>query len=71
MQTVASCKPKLKRAVLMNDLNPENWVKAVSYTHLRAHETREYLVCRLLLEKGLGILFILIAALTLGQLLLV
>ena len=26
-------------------------VKAVSYTHLRAHETPEHLVCRLLLEK--------------------
>ena len=26
-------------------------VTAVSYTHLRAHETREDLVCRLLLEK--------------------
>ena len=26
-------------------------VKTVSYTHLRAHETREDLVCRLLLEK--------------------
>ena len=26
-------------------------VLAVSYTHLRAHETREDLVCRLLLEK--------------------
>src|SRR5450759_3727205 len=25
--------------------------KAVSYTHLRAHETRHDLVCRLLLEK--------------------
>ena len=25
--------------------------RAVSYTHLRAHETREDLVCRLLLEK--------------------
>ncbi|RKI51368.1 hypothetical protein D7X55_34175 [Corallococcus sp. AB049A] len=24
---------------------------AVSYTHLRAHETGAYLVCRLLLEK--------------------
>ena len=24
---------------------------AVSYTHLRAHETPEHLVCRLLLEK--------------------
>src|SRR5664279_5903474 len=26
-------------------------VVAVSYTHLRAHETDSYLVCRLLLEK--------------------
>src|SRR5450759_1186032 len=26
-------------------------LKAVSYTHLRAHETRHDLVCRLLLEK--------------------
>src|SRR5678816_798083 len=26
-------------------------VMAVSYTHLRAHETPEHLVCRLLLEK--------------------
>src|SRR5674536_124770 len=27
------------------------WLRAVSYTHLRAHETPEHLVCRLLLEK--------------------
>ena len=38
------------------DLVTENNVtiarhKAVSYTHLRAHETDSYLVCRLLLEK--------------------
>src|SRR5665647_3879934 len=26
-------------------------VNSVSYTHLRAHETDSYLVCRLLLEK--------------------
>src|SRR5678815_3518848 len=26
-------------------------IPAVSYTHLRAHETPEHLVCRLLLEK--------------------
>ena len=26
-------------------------VRTVSYTHLRAHETDSYLVCRLLLEK--------------------
>src|SRR5665647_3842040 len=26
-------------------------LKSVSYTHLRAHETDSYLVCRLLLEK--------------------
>ena len=28
-----------------------NLSDAVSYTHLRAHETDSYLVCRLLLEK--------------------
>ena len=27
------------------------WLDSVSYTHLRAHETDSYLVCRLLLEK--------------------
>ena len=27
------------------------WLYTVSYTHLRAHETDSYLVCRLLLEK--------------------
>ena len=27
------------------------FLKPVSYTHLRAHETLRYLVCRLLLEK--------------------
>ena len=30
---------------------PENGTATVSYTHLRAHETLRYLVCRLLLEK--------------------
>ena len=30
------------------------WPKAVSYTHLRAHETEADLVCRLLLEKKNG-----------------
>eukprot|EP00658_Telonema_sp_P-2_P061909 TRINITY_DN50574_c0_g1_i1.p1 TRINITY_DN50574_c0_g1~~TRINITY_DN50574_c0_g1_i1.p1 ORF type:complete len:122 (-),score=7.12 TRINITY_DN50574_c0_g1_i1:25-390(-) len=29
----------------------DNGPKSVSYTHLRAHETPEHLVCRLLLEK--------------------
>ena len=41
----------------INDVNkfgkPENqdYTNAVSYTHLRAHETKANLVCRLLLEK--------------------
>src|SRR5659263_699029 len=30
---------------------PREWYVSVSYTHLRAHETRHDLVCRLLLEK--------------------
>ena len=29
----------------------KKWLTAVSYTHLRAHETPEHLVCPLLLEK--------------------
>src|SRR5665647_1253573 len=33
------------------ELEPGHYIKAVSYTHLRAHETDSYLVCRLLLEK--------------------
>src|SRR5680860_1713114 len=31
--------------------NERSKYEAVSYTHLRAHETDSYLVCRLLLEK--------------------
>src|SRR5680860_1324241 len=34
----------------LDNFDPER-LKAVSYTHLRAHETDSYLVCRLLLEK--------------------
>ena len=40
--------------LLMNNfvnLIKGNQFKAVSYTHLRAHETEADLVCRLLLEK--------------------
>src|SRR5450756_2510257 len=33
------------------DLGHDTALHAVSYTHLRAHETRHDLVCRLLLEK--------------------
>ena len=38
-------------AAAENEIETANRVKAVSYTHLRAHETDSYLVCRLLLEK--------------------
>src|SRR5665647_3533464 len=31
--------------------SPRTGARPVSYTHLRAHETDSYLVCRLLLEK--------------------
>ena len=31
-------------------------LSSVSYTHLRAHETLRYLVCRLLLEKKISFL---------------
>ena len=39
--------PKKERIEIVNSLYDE----AVSYTHLRAHETKANLVCRLLLEK--------------------
>ena len=39
--------------VLIEKFNPDVVINsgAVSYTHLRAHETKANLVCRLLLEK--------------------
>ena len=44
---------KAKQVYTTND--PEilwvHYLDPVSYTHLRAHETDSYLVCRLLLEK--------------------
>src|SRR5659263_741131 len=36
------------------------YISAVSYTHLRAHETRHDLVCRLLLEKKKKLVIVLI-----------
>src|SRR5680860_1080461 len=33
------------------DCRNSGGIRSVSYTHLRAHETDSYLVCRLLLEK--------------------
>ena len=44
-----SCKEKnIKIVTNAGGLNPSS---TVSYTHLRAHETKANLVCRLLLEK--------------------
>ena len=48
-----SIKPKVKNITKLKVVKtaaPVN-VMAVSYTHLRAHETKANLVCRLLLEK--------------------
>src|SRR5680860_1695414 len=39
------------QAMLVFSLGVFTMLYAVSYTHLRAHETDSYLVCRLLLEK--------------------
>src|SRR5450756_2964042 len=41
----------LQRLRRISQLQSARWVFPVSYTHLRAHETRHDLVCRLLLEK--------------------
>eukprot|EP00658_Telonema_sp_P-2_P055524 TRINITY_DN44135_c0_g1_i2.p1 TRINITY_DN44135_c0_g1~~TRINITY_DN44135_c0_g1_i2.p1 ORF type:complete len:123 (-),score=37.84 TRINITY_DN44135_c0_g1_i2:43-411(-) len=43
-------KQKLKAGIFVL-LCSVNIIYTVSYTHLRAHETPEHLVCRLLLEK--------------------
>ena len=43
--------PPAKVGVPIADLNTGMFAMPVSYTHLRAHETLRYLVCRLLLEK--------------------
>src|SRR5680860_1740461 len=62
-ETMAALHRKKREANVVEDLFRriagqfhEDWqafvrVEAVSYTHLRAHETDSYLVCRLLLEK--------------------
>ena len=42
---------QLLREASCGDYFPQQAVGSVSYTHLRAHETRHDLVCRLLLEK--------------------
>ena len=48
----AQCCEHLNRAVILeNEALPPWYDIAVSYTHLRAHETGRNLVCRLLLEK--------------------
>ena len=43
--------PDQKRIDFNEKLKSNKILRAVSYTHLRAHETPEHLVCRLLLEK--------------------
>src|SRR5665647_3671928 len=40
-----------RKHIQVGQQDVELGVQAVSYTHLRAHETDSYLVCRLLLEK--------------------
>ena len=47
---------KSARSSAVSDVDTHDGIRAVtpepvSYTHLRAHETDSYLVCRLLLEK--------------------
>ena len=44
-------KTKLKRSIDIDAIITLHYFESVSYTHLRAHETDSYLVCRLLLEK--------------------
>ncbi|WP_228762104.1 2Fe-2S iron-sulfur cluster-binding protein, partial [Campylobacter coli] len=59
---VYSCNTKAKEGMVVesdlqnlwderNEIMQAYCINPVSYTHLRAHETPEHLVCRLLLEK--------------------
>src|SRR5680860_1094102 len=41
----------VRMGAVINVMKTVNHHPPVSYTHLRAHETDSYLVCRLLLEK--------------------
>eukprot|EP00658_Telonema_sp_P-2_P025656 TRINITY_DN20333_c0_g1_i1.p1 TRINITY_DN20333_c0_g1~~TRINITY_DN20333_c0_g1_i1.p1 ORF type:complete len:107 (+),score=9.22 TRINITY_DN20333_c0_g1_i1:254-574(+) len=47
------CAPTDRRGGKLTNLSDHSAIatQPVSYTHLRAHETPEHLVCRLLLEK--------------------
>src|SRR5674536_388144 len=46
--TVLDCH---RAAAVTLEAGRRGWPPPVSYTHLRAHETPEHLVCRLLLEQ--------------------
>ena len=48
---VVKSKSNVTKEIGLHEYLEKNGVEAVSYTHLRAHETPEHLVCRLLLEK--------------------
>ena len=50
-KTTWSRESRINRRTIEYTLYQLEVSKAVSYTHLRAHETDSYLVCRLLLEK--------------------
>ena len=50
--TAAGAYHKYHETLVIVDMGTATTVTAVSYTHLRAHETDSYLVCRLLLEKN-------------------
>eukprot|EP00658_Telonema_sp_P-2_P068225 TRINITY_DN57170_c0_g1_i1.p1 TRINITY_DN57170_c0_g1~~TRINITY_DN57170_c0_g1_i1.p1 ORF type:complete len:151 (+),score=19.80 TRINITY_DN57170_c0_g1_i1:630-1082(+) len=50
--TKMSCRFMMEQSCFLVELAMESTTTSpVSYTHLRAHETPEHLVCRLLLEK--------------------
>ena len=61
----ANTRPKEKDCIFLSSHEPCSMclsaITSVSYTHLRAHETSQDLVCRLLLEKKINIIIRLIA----------
>src|SRR5678815_387139 len=52
-QILSSSENRIGKIKTRGNSRSKRWsrIETVSYTHLRAHETPEHLVCRLLLEK--------------------
>src|SRR5680860_1714520 len=51
LRSESICRMQNRGKNFLEKIDDNTFYRPVSYTHLRAHETDSYLVCRLLLEK--------------------